>query len=191
MKIAIDFLEEIQSEPLSEGLKVHLFETMRTDTIGKRVKLLRVGQVCERIFFVEKGLFRCFVRRGDEEICKWFMREGDVVISVNSFFNQVPSTETIESLERATIHSITYAQLEETYRLFPEFRRKGQKLTERYYCASEVRADDLRMKTAEELYQDWLRQHPRLAGRIRHKHLASYLGMSKQNLSRVKRLLNK
>jgi hypothetical protein len=36
-----------------------------------------------------------------------------------------------------------------------------------------------------------LRQHPKLVGRVRHKHLASYLGMSKQNLSRIKRLLNK
>ena len=166
---------------------MHLFEHLTSQTIQKRFKLLKPEHVCERIYFVEKGLFRCYVKRGDKEICKWFMREGDVVISVNSFFNQVRSTETIESLEECTVHSLTHAELEETYRLYPEFRCVAQKLTERYYCLSEVRADDLRMKPAEELYDDWVRQYPDLAQRVPGNDLASYLGISFQTLWRIQR----
>jgi CRP-like cAMP-binding protein len=186
MKPVVEFLHGIH--PLPEGLKMHLFERLASQTIQKRFKLLKPGHISERIYFVEKGLFRCYVKRGDKEICKWFMREGDIVISVNSFFNQVRSTETIESLEECTVHSITHAELEETYRLYPEFRGVGQKVTERYYCLSEVRADDLRMKPAEELYDDWVRQYPELVDRVPGNDLASYLGVSFQTLWRIQRM---
>jgi CRP/FNR family transcriptional regulator, anaerobic regulatory protein len=184
MRTVIEFLHSFM--PMSEGLKMHLYENLRPEKVRKRVKMLRPGHLCERIFFVERGLFRCYVRRGEKEICKWFMREGDVVISVNSFFNQVPSTETIESLEDSDIYSITFTQLQETYRLFPEFRALGQFLTEKYYCLSEVKADDLRMKTPDELYSDWLKNQKELAGRVFNAHLASYLGVDVSTLSRIR-----
>ena len=182
MKPVIEFLEGIH--PLSEGLKMYLFEHLTLQTIQKRHKLLKPGHISGRIYFVVKGLFRCYVKRGDKEICKWFMREGDVVISVNSFFNQVCSTETIESLEECIVLSITYAELQEGYRLYPELRYIGQKLTEKYYCLSEVRADDLRMKGVEELYNDWVRQYPDLVERVPGNDLASYFGVSFQTLWR-------
>jgi CRP-like cAMP-binding protein len=186
MKKAIDFLHQVN--PLSEALRIYLYETMRSESLRKKVKLLRSGHICRHIYFVEKGLFRCYVRRGDKEICKWFMREGDVIISVNSFFNQVPAQETIESLEDSEVHSITYAELQTIYEKFPEFRRTGQWLTQQYYCQSELRADDLRMKPSEELYEDFIRDHPELNGRISDTHLSSYLGITIQTLMRIKRM---
>jgi CRP-like cAMP-binding protein len=184
MRKVIEFLNFIQ--PLSEELKIYLYDSLRTETLPKKSRLLRPGSICERIYFVEKGLFRCFIRKKDEEICKWFMKEGDVVISVNSFFNQVPSTETIESIEACEIHSITFAQLQELYRRHPEFRSIGQKLTEIYYCRSEVRADNLIIKSTDERYNDLLRDQPDLAKRVPGKYLASHLGMSFQTFSRIK-----
>lgn len=185
MKKVIGFLHSIH--PLSEELKIYLYEHLKTQIIKKRVRVLRVGQVCDRIYFVEKGLFRCYVKRGEEEICKWFMKEGDLVISVNSFFNRLPSTETIETLEECEVHWITFAQLQTIYELFPEFRRIGQRVTEIYYCASEVRADDLRMKQADELYSDWITNQPELAGRVKKSYLASYFGITPPTLSRAKK----
>lgn len=185
MRKVVEFLHSIQ--PLSEELKVYLYDYLRTDIIQKKVRLLRPGQICDRIYFVEKGLLRCFIRQGDEEICKWFMKEGDVVISVNSFFNQVPSTETIESMEKCELHSITFKQLQELYRRHPEFRSIGQQLTETYYCRSEVRADNLIMKTSDERYIDLIRNDPELQRKkVPDKYLASYLGMSLATYSRIK-----
>jgi len=109
------------------------------------------------------------------------------MISVNSFFNRKQSTETIEALEESEVHWITFDQLQKIYELFPEFRRIGQRLTEIYYCASEVRADDLRMKQADELYSDWIRNQSELAGRIKKSYLASYFGITPPTLSRAKK----
>jgi CRP-like cAMP-binding protein len=184
MRKVVEFLNSIQ--PLSEELKMYLYEYLRTDILSKKIRLLRPGQICDRIYFVEKGLLRCFIRRGDEEICKWFMKEGDVVISVNSFFNQEASTETIESIEECEVHSITFAQLQELYRRHPEFRLVGQQLTETYYCRSEVRADNLILKNSDERYIDLIRSYPDLEKRVPNKYLASHLGMSFATYSRIK-----
>ena len=177
----------IHSSPFPNELKAYLYDVLQTQIIKKRVKVLRVGQVSDRIYFIEKGLFRCYVMRGEDEICKWFMREGNIMISVNSFFNRKQSTETIEALEESEVHWITFDQLQKIYELFPEFRRIGQRLTEIYYCASEVRADDLRMKQADELYSDWITNQPELAGRIKKSYLASYFGITPPTLSRAKK----
>jgi CRP-like cAMP-binding protein len=187
MKKVIEFLEMINSSPFPNELKAYLYDVLQTQIIKKRVKVLRVGQVSDRIYFIESGLFRCYVMRGEDEICKWFMREGNIMISVNSFFNRKQSTETIEALEESEVHWITFDQLQKIYELFPEFRRIGQRLTEIYYCASEVRADDLRMKQADELYSDWITNQPELAGRVKKSYLASYFGITPPTLSRAKK----
>jgi CRP-like cAMP-binding protein len=184
MKSLIGFLDSIR--PMSEGLKMKLYEKLIREEFKKKHKLLRVGQKCERIYFVEKGLFRCYVRRGGEESCKWFMREGDVVISTVSFFKQVPSKETIEALEDCIVYSITFEELDALYRDFPEFLWFGKRLTEDYYCRFEETADNLRMKYIKELYSDWRINHPELAGRVTDTHLASYLGTTLSTLSRAK-----
>jgi CRP-like cAMP-binding protein len=114
------------------------------------------------------------------------MKEGDVVISVNSFFNQVPATETIETLEECEVHSITYTQLQELYRRHPEFRVIGHRLTEIYYCRAEVRADSLILQSKEERSIDLAKNEPDLVKRVPKKYLASYLGMSIASISRVK-----
>ena len=187
MKKVIEYLESICSFKFSSELKAYLLDVLQQQTIKRKTKVLRVGQIRDRIYFIEKGLFRCYVMRGDAEICKWFMREGNIMISVNSFFNRKDSTEIIEALEESEVYWITFAQLQEMYGLFPEFRRVGQRLTEIYYCASEVRADDLRMKNSDELYKDWIADNPELAGRINKSHIASYFGVTLSTLSRGKK----
>jgi len=184
MKKLVEFLNWPQ--PMSEGLKMRLYELLKREEFKKKHKLLRVGQKCERIYFVETGLLRCFVRRGEDEICKWFMREGDVVISIVSFFKQVPGKETIETLEDCVVYSITFDELNELYREFPEFLWIGKRLTEEYYCRFEETADDLRMKYIKELYSDWSINNPQLVNRVTDTHLASYLGTTLPTLSRAK-----
>jgi CRP-like cAMP-binding protein len=114
------------------------------------------------------------------------MREGDVIISVESFFRQSTSYESIQSLEDCELYYISYIELQEIYRNFPEFNFVGRALTEKYFCLSEQKLYSIRMMRASERYEYLLQQFPELAMRVPAKYLASYLGITPEMFSKIK-----
>jgi CRP-like cAMP-binding protein len=116
--------------PLSSELRENLVDNLKRKEFSRKEFLLDAGQVCRRIYFIEKGLLRCFYIKGAKEVCSWLMKEGDLVISVESFFKQRPSYESIQALEDCIIYSMEYEDLQEMYYKFPEFNFAGRKITE-------------------------------------------------------------
>ncbi len=172
--------------PLSDDLKACLNDQLEVQEIAKKSFLLKEGQVCNHIYFIEKGLVRSYYVKDGVEICSWFMKEGDVIISVNSFFKRVPSLENIQCLEDSVVYGITYEALQLLYKRFIEFNIIGRILTEKYYMLSEERLYSMRKQSAKESYLYLLENHPTLLQRVPRKHVASYLGISLETLSRMK-----
>lgn len=114
------------------------------------------------------------------------MKEGDVIISVESFYHQKESYEAIQALEDSTLHYITYAELQYIYKTFPEFNFIGRVLTEKYYGLCERRAYSLRMQRSQQRYEYLLENHPELILRVPAKDLASYLGITKVTMSKLR-----
>lgn len=154
--------------------------------LPKKDYLLRAGHVSRNICFIAKGLLRCFYFKDGEEVSSWFMKEGDVIISVESFFTQKESYESIQALEDSLLYYITYDELQHLYRHFPEFNFIGRVLVERYYTLSEQRLFSLRMQRSQERYEYLLQHHPELVLRVPMKNLASYLGITEETLSRIR-----
>lgn len=115
--------------------------------------LLKEGQVCNHIYFIEKGFLRSYYINNDKEITGWFMKENDIIISVNIFFKRKPSYEWIQTIEESTLHYIHYDELQKIYKEFIEFNIVGRILTEIYYTLSEERLYAMRSHTAEECLQ--------------------------------------
>jgi len=184
MECLIYFLDTIY--PISSELKQYLFQHLKVHMVLKRQYLLRAGHVCRNIYFIKNGLVRCFYLKGDVEVSSWFMKEGDVIISVESFFGQLNSYESIQALEDCELHGIEYNQLQFLYRTFPEFNFIGRVLTEKYYCKSEQRLYAMRMMRARERYEHLLENHPELILRVPAKYIASYLGITEQHFSAIK-----
>lgn len=176
-------------KPLSDTLKEHLSKVIKEKKLARGEHLLLKGQTCEFMSFVETGLLRCYSVKDDKQICTWFMREGDLTTSVESFFGQTPSLESVQAIEPTHVYYITYKELEYIYDHFMEFNYNGRILTQYYYRLSEQRAFSIRMQTAEERYQYLLNNHPELVKRVPNKYLASYLGMDPSTLSRAKRTI--
>jgi len=187
MEALLDKLNSLN--PLSTGLRMHLVDTLCVKTIKKGKYLLQAGKICSEICFIERGLLRSFRVDEDSEVCKWFMMEGDIAIAIQSFFLQVESQEYIEALEDTTVQFLSYKDLQDTYRKFPEFNVTGRVITEMYYCLSEDRLDNLRGRSAIHRYSYMLQNYPDILKRVPSKYLASYLGMKKEHLSAVKRKL--
>ncbi|WP_375416017.1 Crp/Fnr family transcriptional regulator [uncultured Hymenobacter sp.] len=180
----IDFLSRLQ--PLSPALQSALLLAPRREALPARHVLLTPGQVARRVYFLETGLVRGYTLLHGREISSWFMREGDFVISILSFFTQLPGDETVELLEPAVVSSISYAQLQGLYRDFPEFNLIGRRLVEHYYVLSERRARHLRARSAAERLALLLADFPDVFQRVAVQHIASHLGLAPETLSRLR-----
>ncbi|MBS1664118.1 MAG: Crp/Fnr family transcriptional regulator [Bacteroidetes bacterium] len=173
--------------PLSEDLEHHLLDILREQTFSKKELLLRNGSTSKQIFFIKSGLVRCFYMKGRQDVSCWFMKEGDVIISVDSFFSQKPSYENIQAIEDTITYSIYYQQLQNIYRKYPEFNFIGRVLTEKYYVLSERRVYSMRRQRPKERYAYMLEHHGDLVNRVPVQYLASYLGIGRDSLTVARR----
>ena len=114
------------------------------------------------------------------------MSEGDVIISVKSFYHRTPTQEYIEAIEESTLHYLSYTDLQHIYYNFPEFNLIGRILTERYYVLSEERNYNLRFNSAQERFEILKKNYPEIIKRVPAKYIASYLGITEETLSRIR-----
>ncbi|HEY4289965.1 MAG TPA: Crp/Fnr family transcriptional regulator [Puia sp.] len=173
--------------PLSDEVELLLRKSVRRDVVRKKQKLLRMGQICTRLYFIEQGLLRHYVKRGEKEHSCLFMLEGDIATSVTSFFGRTPSPETIEALEDCVLWSVSWQELQDIYERDPGFRKIGQHYTEKYYCQDDRLKMNLIAMPPGEFY-DYLRENfPKVVQRVPDKYLASSMGITVQTLMAIKR----
>lgn len=172
--------------PISKELEQRLSKTLQVKTFPKKYFLLKEGQVSNYIYFIEKGFLRSYYINNSKEITGWFMKENDIIISVNSFYKREPSYEWIQTIEESTLHYIHYDELQKIYKDFIEFNIAGRVLTEIYYVLSEERLYGMRSHTAEERFKFLLEKHPEIIQRAPVGYIASYLGISLETLSRLR-----
>jgi CRP/FNR family transcriptional regulator, anaerobic regulatory protein len=173
--------------PLSPELEAHLRGILRKYTYRKGAKLLRSGEVAAHILFVNKGLVRSYSDLKGKKVTQWFMKEGDIIISVVSFLRQQPAEEWIEALEASECWGITHAELEETYARFPEFNLHGRLITSEYYCRSEERHRSQRRQTPEDKYALMMQNDPDLIARAPNKHMASFLNVGSRTYAYIRK----
>jgi signal-transduction protein with cAMP-binding, CBS, and nucleotidyltransferase domain len=114
------------------------------------------------------------------------MKEGDVCVSVESFFTQQYGQENIQAIEDSVVYYISYDELQRIYKKFTEFNYIGRILVERCYLLTVQRITAMWMQRAHDRY-DWLAKNSKgLLERVSAKHLASYLGITEVMLSKIK-----
>ncbi len=172
--------------PLGENLKDYLRENTNVVEHKKKHLLLEDGKTCKNIYFINSGFARAFYVKDGKEVTSWLMGEGELIISVYSFFTQQPGAENIQMLEDSELIVLSYEQLQRSYQLFPEFNTIGRVLTEHYYMLSEERTIGMRMLTAKERYDNLVTKYPLILQHVSLGQIASYLGITQETLSRVR-----
>ena len=184
MERLLQFLQSVH--PMSPELIEYLAGAIQMKELCKKEILLKAGHICRNIYFIEKGLLRCFYIKGNNEVCSWFMKEMDVIVSIESFYLRTTSYESIQALEDCVLYYISYEDLYHMYRTYPEFNWTGRELTQNYYILWAKQLYGIRMQQAPERYLWLLENHPDLILRVAAKYLASWLGITEVMLSKIK-----
>jgi len=182
----LDYLHAI--EPLSDGLRQHLENILKTRHVKKKEILLRPGHISCHIYFITKGLLRAYyIKNSEVEISSWFMKEGDVVVSIESFYQQKESFEYIEALEDTDLFYIEHSELEYIYKHFKEFNTIGRVLTIKYLILWAQQLRMLRMNNAQERY-DWLKSNfADILHRVPQNYLATFMDKTPVTFSNTKK----
>lgn len=148
----------------------------------------RGGQTCRSIYLVEKGFARGFYYdKSGKELTSWFWSEGDILTSLESFLQQNPSRENIELIEPAVLYRLRHQDLQSLYDTHPEFNRIGRIFIEEAFIRAGVLNEVMRMGSAKEKYEALIGHFPQLLDRSHLKYIASFLGISPETLSRIRK----
>lgn len=172
--------------PVSEEVREYFEQHTFPCTVKKNELLLKAGAICNYIYFIKEGILRGFIREGEKDITTWITAENELVTAIPSLNKQCPSREYIQAVEDCELLAMSYADLETLYEVHWEFNIVGRKLLQKYYEDAEGRAFVVRLTTAETKYNYFLKNYQHLAYRVPVKHIASFLGITKETLSRVR-----
>ncbi|MFD2903768.1 Crp/Fnr family transcriptional regulator [Sphingobacterium anhuiense] len=173
--------------PMSEELENGIRQHSKITTFNKKAHLLEFNEINQSIYFILKGCVRIYYLNDEgEEHTSWLLTEGELAISVYSFYSQQKSFEAIEALENCVTLELPYPALFVLYQQHLEFNFIGRYLTEQYYIRSESKANSLRMLSAKERYDELVLRKSHLLKRIPLGYIASYLGITQSTLSRIR-----
>jgi CRP-like cAMP-binding protein len=166
------------------------FDLLMQYAVLKEIKkgdaLLKEGDICKSFYLVDTGFLRTYYDKEGMDINLAFTFEGEFTTNLKSYRSKQASEITIEAGEKASVYVFDLAGLQEKYRQHPDIARFIRRLALRLLLASEDYSNLFRISTPTERYRYIEEQNPRLLQRISLSQLASYLGVTRETLSRIR-----
>ncbi|MFC3197593.1 Crp/Fnr family transcriptional regulator [Parapedobacter deserti] len=168
------------------------YSLLRFTDVKKKDFVLKEGDTCKFIGLVQKGTLRTFyVNENGEEVSFLFhfnqQIEDIVFTDYESFLLDTPSKLNIQALENSTVCFIGYDDWQRLCNENDYWLLFSKKMTEKVYLASKRRVEDLLYYSPENRYLKLLKDNPLLFQKISQKLIASYLGITPQSLSRIRK----
>ena len=148
--------------------------------------LLAEGQVSHSILIVGKGMIRQFYYKNGKDVTEHFSYEGCIAMCIESLLKQEPTRLMAEALEDGTVYLLDYNKLTALAETSWEVNMFYRKILEYSLIQSQVKADSWRFETARERYNHLMQTQPEVVKRAPLSHIASYLLMTPETLSRVR-----
>jgi len=156
--------------------------------IKKKDFLLREGEVCKFEAFVTKGMFRVYHidSNGFEQVL-YFAIEDWWVTDIDSFINQRQSSLYIEAIEDSSIYQLSKNNMDKLLFDIPKFERFFRIILQNAYTREQLRVIENLSLSAEERYESFLKKYPHIAQVVTQKQIASYLGITPEFLSAIRK----
>lgn len=165
-----------------------LYSVIRKNVYEKGDKILNEGSVCNKIFFLEKGLVKTLFTTDSREFIMRFFSEGNVFSVLDSFIEQKPSIYDVVALEDSTVSFILYDDLQTLCNEYHQIETFYRKLLSMAVIEMMNRVIHSLEETALVAYNRFLKNQGHLLQRISLADLASYLGITQVSLSRIRKV---
>ena len=156
--------------------------------LGKRQYFLQEGDICKYQLFVEKGMLRSYTvdEKGTEHILQ-FASEGWWMADLSSYVTGEPSVFNIETLEDSDVLLLSKSSWEDLMLTIPKFEHYFRILIQNHLISTQKRLLQSLAESAEEKYLKFIRLYPQCVQRVPQHMIASYLGISRETLSRLRK----
>jgi CRP-like cAMP-binding protein len=156
-----------------------------------------MGDVCKKLSFINSGLARAYIIGEDGKDYTWSIFFNDenshmtnlFVVDYESFVNQTPSNLAIEVIEDCELFVIEYRDLQFLYDKLKKGERFGRLMSQEAYSYLHKKIINRQLKTAKERFEEFMATTPHLLEKVPQYHIATFLGITPQHLSRLKKSL--
>jgi len=145
------------------------------------------GQISKYAGYLAKGVVHYYINHGGENKTYEFAQENNFIGNYESFIPKTPSTKNIQALEDCEIFQISYEDLQLFYKSVRQGERFGRIVIEAVFIQTLQSLTSLYTDTPEQRYNEFLKKHHELQQRISQYHIASYVGVKPQSLSRIRK----
>ncbi|MDI9859387.1 Crp/Fnr family transcriptional regulator [Flectobacillus roseus] len=173
----LKFTDE-ENEVLSNAFKVEIY--------AKGTTVVQPNSFVKKVYFVERGLLRCYYYKEGKDITHFFFDEDTFTAPLNSVFYNKEEAYGWETLEETTLRVIQYDDLQDLFIKYPSIQRFFFGVSLDILNAYALKLEYLQFYTAEERYANLLETNPGILHRTSLGHIASYLGITQQTLSVIR-----
>jgi CRP/FNR family transcriptional regulator, anaerobic regulatory protein len=149
--------------------------------------LLRKGEVCRHVSFINKGLLRLFYLVNGKEVCTGFVGENNYISEYASFLTQKPTQHYIDALEDCELINLSFQDMQSLYKSNPVFEIFGRKIAEYLYIILSKHNTGLLALSPEQRYQVIMDEQPHIIQRVPQYMIASFIGITPEHLSRLRK----
>jgi len=161
---------------------------LTTSSPKKGDVFLEEGQRCDYFYYVLKGFIRVYYMDLEgNEITHWFTAEDSMITSPFSFFKQEKNILYFQALEDTDLLMISRQQLDTIISQFKSTEKAVRNLYAEFAMILSRRIMSIHTETAEDRYMNLLKEHPLLFQKAKLSHIASFLGITPQSLSRIRK----
>ena len=185
LDIAKRFASSLSCTLSKEVLKTFA-EILIPEKYKKGERILDEGQVCDSLYFIDKGMTRQFYFKYEKDLTEHIGYEDSIIICLESYINEEPTKLMIEALEPTIAWKINKHDIVRLASINSEIGTLYRRVFENSLITSQRKADTLRFEPANERYNKLMQQHPEILKRAPLIYIASLLQMTPETLSRVR-----